>query len=306
MNTNHAADVDREHELGRARTKATRSDTERWSHRIAAILALAEDSAKRGDEAERDRLLEQASALQLKFAIADTMLRKEEGVGAEQISYKDFCTESNTPLIKVKRQIIQMVAEHCRGRVILMGEMQVTAKGLKMNKRAKMRVWAHESDLQFITAMYTSLLTQMQTMMANDETHPACEAGHGKMGQTHEGLWHCPECLTTLAPGYPKIANAWRVSYGYGWSSRVYSRLLEIKARQENQATSEPGTALVLRDRTGAVSTFVDQAIGKTRKARMRHDDKDEVGRAAGYVAGGLADLGQTRVRSADRCQLGS
>lgn len=276
MTHNYAEDIARQHEEGRATQRPTRSDTERWAQRIQAILALAE---REEDEGRRDALLEQASALQLKFAIADTALRVGERRGAEEIVFKDFCGESNTPLIKAKRILINIIALHHRGRAVMMGEWKDGPKGRKLDRRAKVRVWAHESDLQFITVLYTSLLTQMQRMMATEEA----------------ALF-----------GNRKVPQAWRVSYAHGWVERIQARLQEIKERTERAATQgEPGTALVLRDRQGAVHHHVASAIGETKKTRYRINDTDRAARQAGYTAGGLADLGQRGVPDGQRRQLG-
>lgn len=151
---------------------------------------------------------------------------------------------------------------------------------MAMQEAAQRR--AHESDLGFITVLYTSLITQMQTMMAQDER---VEKIRGFRGAT---------------PG------AWRVSYAYGWVNRISVRLAELKARTETEATTEPGTALVLRDRGASVVTFVADSIGKTRKTNYKLHDTSAAGRASGYAAGGRADLGQDKVGGPARRALGS
>lgn len=248
---------------------------EQAARRIQALLALAEDAAKANNEELRDTYLEKASALQLKFAIADAMLRTEDREGIEEA---EFCRESNTLLIKAKRILINELADLNRGTSILMPEWQRSAKGTpKLNRRAYIRVYAHKSDLDFIRMMYTSLIIQMQTMMAADERAEI------------EGAFGGPKSMT----------NAWRVSYAYGWVRRVVARLREAKARQEAAETaSTPGTALVLADRKALVTKHLEQAHPSLRKHNPRHDDKDPRGRAAGHAAGNRADLGQRKMGS--------
>lgn len=260
---------------------------ENISNKIQALLALAEDAARRGDEAHRDVLLERASAMQLKYAIADAMSQAKHGVTADKIITADFCTESNTPLIKAKRQLINELANLYRGKAVMLGEWKDKAKGRrKYDHRAKIRVWAHQSDLEFITALYNSLILQMQTMMAADERHYMPGFGQ-RPGVKQQGV------------------AAWRVSYAYGWVSRVVTRLREAKLRTEGVAeTGQPGTALVLRDRSQAVADQVSDLYPKLRNAGYRVDDKDLAGRAAGQAAAERADLGHRKVGN-ERAQLG-
>jgi hypothetical protein len=256
---------------------------DRMAAKIAALLAQAEGEAKAGNEAARDVFLEKAAALQLKYAIEDAMLRRDHGVGSEEIVHADFCRESNTPLIKAKRELIAGLAELYRGRAILMPEWQPRkdGKGLKLNRRAYVRVYAHESDLRFINQLYTSLILQMQTMMAADE-------------RRHTEIWR-------------SNLPAWRVSYAYGWVGRVCARLREAGQRNEAAAeTGAPGTALVLRDRTALVNDHVTASIGKTGKAKYRRDDNDVAGRRAGRAAAEQADLGGKKVQGTQTRQLNS
>lgn len=255
------------------------------SIKIQKLLALAESEAAAGNEAARDTLLEKAAALQLKYAIADAML----AVGTQnkdELAFGDFCTESNTPLIKAKRQLINGLAIHNRGKAIMMGEFRTKRDGSsRWDRRAKVRVYAHQSDLDFITMLYNSLIIQMQTMMAADER------------LYKEGAM--------LPGGGGKGWAAWRVSYAYGWVARVLGRIAEAAQRNETAAeTTEPGTALVLRDRTQLVKNFVDQRHAKLRKTSYRHDDHDEDGRRAGRAAAERADLGGEKITEDEKRRL--
>ena len=251
---------------------------EQAARRIQALLALAEDAAKNNNEELRDTYLDKASALQLKFAVSEAMLRTEDREGIEEA---EFCRESNTPLIKAKRILINELASLNRGSAVMMSEYQPTKNdGIKLNRRAYIRVYAHRSDLDFVRMMYTSLLLQMQTMMATDERLEAFRSG-----------W--------------KVTNAWRVSYAYGWVGRVVARLREAKERQEAAETaSEPGTALVLADRQALVVKHFEANVGSLRKHKPRHDDNDASGRVAGRAAGDRADLGQRKVSNSSTKRL--
>lgn len=239
------------------------------ARRITKLLASAEDAAKAGDEALRDAFLDKATALQLKYVVDMTLVGGD--ATAEMVLWQDFCQESNTPLIKAKRTLVANLAVLYRGSALMMGDWKISRDGLskKWDQRAKVRVWAHTTDLELISGLYTSLLLQMQSQMARDERAVAT-----------------------------KITNAWRVAYAHAWVRRVLVRLREVKERQEAGYDSTPGAALALRDR-GEVATAAMHASldgGKVHTRKVKIADGDARGRAAGDAAGRLADLGQQRV----------
>lgn len=275
--------------------KSTTAD--QAARRIAALLAQAEDAAKRGEERERDKYLEKASALQLQYVIDEAMLQRAGQKSSEEIVYADFCEESNSPLIKAKRTLIQAVATFNRGKVVLLGDYKTQKGGQRAgqrvyDRRAKMRVWAYESDLRFITTLYTSLLVQMETMMAADE----------------RGQGFAREAVAALGgSGRRTGAQAWWTSYAHGWTDRIWSRLQEIEIRNKQGAeTSAPGTAIVLRDRNALVEQRFAEIYPNSKKFRAPRSDNSVAGRQAGRAAANRADLGQTRVATGQRGQLGS
>jgi hypothetical protein len=239
---------------------------EQAARRIAGLLALAEDAAKRGDLAARDTYLQKATGLQHQYAI-DQVLLESQGQATEGIVSAEFCAESNTPLIKAKRDLIVGLAKLYRGEAALCSRWDPVKR--KMDKRAYIQVWAHRSDLEFITQLYTSFILQMQTEMARDERF------------THE-----------------KVTAGWRVSYAHAWVQRVYWRLWDLQAIQDRAVKATgTGAELVLRDKAEIVKAFADKEVGGFGKARkMPTSDKNSAGRAAGDAAGCRADLGQKRV----------
>jgi hypothetical protein len=256
-------------------------DRAKLAIKIQALLAQAEGEAAAGNEAARDTFLEKAAALQLKHAIEDAML----AVGTQnkdEITTADFCTESNTPLIKAKRQLINGLASWNRGKAVMMGDHKPKrGGGTRWGKRAKIRVYAHQSDLDFITMLYNSLILQMQTMMAADERVAQLQAYRGA------------------------TAASWRVSYAYGWVDRVIGRIAEAARRNEAAAESgTPGTALVLEDRKAIVVKHVEGQFGQLRTTRYRIDDKSHDGRAAGRAAAERADLGNKKVSGSGTLRL--
>lgn len=240
---------------------------EQAARRIAGLLSLAEDAAKRGDEAQRDVYLQKATALQHQYAVDQVLLEMHGQQATEEIVSAEFCRGSNTPLIKAKRELITCLAHLYRGTAAMSGEYDYEKR--KMNKRAYITVWAHASDLAFITQLYTSFILQMQTAMAHDER------------LTHE-----------------KVTNGWRVSYAHSWVRRVYWRLGDLQRAQDaTTAATGSGAELVLRNKAEVVSAYASAEVGGfTKSRRIPTSDNSAAGRAAGDAAGRRADLGQKRV----------
>jgi hypothetical protein len=245
------------------------------ARRIAAILAMAEDAAKAGNEELRDTCLDKATALQLQYVIDDGMIAGQSRPTEETMGEEDFCTESNTPLIKAKRELVAALAGLYRGRAVMMGEWTVH-KGTgapKWDKRAKVRVYAYTSDLSFIRAMYTSLLLQMGTEMSRDE----------------KKYFMISSAKGTVA--------GWRTSYAHSYVARAVGRLYAMKESQEKTVRdTAPGAVLVLRDRATAVDKYVDNLHTDLRKTRYKINTGNADGVAAGRAAADRADLGGCRV----------
>lgn len=251
------------------------------ARRISALLAQADDAAKAGRNGERDAFLSKATALQLQYVVDEALLASHGQAAQETVDYEDFCRESNTPLIKAKRQLVSALADLYRGQAILMGDWKKGPNGTKWDRRAKVRVYAHTNDLKFIRQMYLSMILQMQAEMAKDEQDVVVHTATNK------------------------VPNAWRVSYAHAWVNRVYHRLRELNRSQEHdQETSTPGSGLVLRDRSMVVQEAVNAAFSKLHTRKVKQSPTHEGGRAAGDAAGYRADLGQTRVHANDTAAL--
>lgn len=235
------------------------------ARRIAAILAQAESYAKLGNLDARDAALAKAAGLQHKYAV-DQILLEAQGEKPEEVVFADFCAESNTPLIKAKRQLVVGLAHLYRGHTMMCSKWDPIKK--KLDKRAYLRVHAYQSDLDWITKLYTSLILQLQTEMAKDER-------------------------TAFPAKGAKGVSSWRVSYAHGWVTTVYYRLERLK--QEQGTTTEPGTALALVDKGNRVKNHVESTHSLAKAKRIPTSDKNSAGRAAGAEAGRRADLGQKR-----------
>lgn len=125
-------------------------------------------------------------------------------------------------------------------------------------------VFGYQSDLDLVDLLYTSLLLQAQNAL-----------NHAPRGD-----------------------RSFRTSFWYGFASRVYQRLEEAKRTAET--TSEPGTALVLRDRMDDVSAAVREAFPRLRSSSAGRVS-DRSGYYSGQAAANRADLGGTRLAGTRR-----
>lgn len=245
---------------------------EQAARRIAAILAQAESYAQLGNLEARDTMLEKAAGLQHKYAVDQIMLEQQGETATEEIVFGDFCDESNTPLIKAKRQLVINLAFLYRGHTMMCGRWSKEKQ--KYDKRAYLRVHAHTSDLSWITQLYTSLILQLQTEMAKDERR---------------------EFATKSAKG----VSSWRVSYAHEWVRVVTTRLAALN--RQNEQEHVPGAALALADKGEKVKSFVEGTHALSKGKRIPTSDKNGAGRAAGREAGYRADLGQKRTGAGER-----
>jgi hypothetical protein len=222
--------------------------------KVRGLLAKAESTT---NEAERDAYLAKAQQLQDAYKISSTLLAASGQAKREGIDYTDTCNERNTPLIKAKRELIIGLADlnNC---TTVMGP-----------SRAYIRVFGHNSDRDFVLAMFNSIMLQLQAAMARDEEGPD---------------------------------KGWRVSYAHGYVRRVYSRLKQAQERSqaENPTTGDRrSNALVLVDRTALVSKHMNDFYGDQLKVGRRiptEAGRNEAGYRSGDAAGMRADLGGARV----------
>lgn len=239
---------------------------QKQAERIAALLAKAESTEH---QAERDALIEKATAMQFKYAIDEAMLGASGQQTNDVIGKIKLCEERNTPLIKAKRELATGLAYLNRSRPFL------------GYKRAYIQIVGFESDLRFIQSMYTSLLLQMQTEMARDER------SYGDAAVT---------------------VKAWRVSYAHAYVARVLQRMRLIQAEAKRDAeASAPGSSLVLVDKAGRVDNWIAEQYGPTRSGKRipTNAGSSWAGASAGRAAADRADLGGKCV-GGSRTALGS
>lgn len=220
-----------------------------WTDKIRKLLQKAEGTSI---DAERDTFLAKATELARDHAVDMHNLGvanpdRREPIG-KRVYFRD---DKHSSLIKARRELLFSMADLNRCRTVMYG-------------RAYVEVVGHESDMDMVDLMYTSLLLQLQTAMAR------AEAGLGS-----------------------GALRSWRTSYAHGWVHRVYSRLLQ--ARRTNNTT--PGTDLVLADRSALVQAYMTETYPKLRKgSSMGISTRDGSAYRQGAADANRADLGGARV----------
>lgn len=134
-------------------------------------------------------------------------------------------------------------------------------------------VYGFKSDLENAKMLYLSLCVQGERFLARTPT---------------------PSYATT---------RAFRTSWWAGYTSRLSERVKEAMARTRQEASREPGTALVLRDRSLEVRDAFKAAHPSVRTRRVG-GGSSYAGHTAGRAAADRADLGQPRTGAGSRTAL--
>lgn len=236
--------------------------TKNYPDLIAKLLATAESLAQSGREEAAATYLAKASELQLEHMISDSDLRQSgKGPTDEIIAMTVRGVDKGAAFVKAKRDLVAGLASifHCKVNMAM--------------DRSIMTLYGYESDVTFVQQLLDSLLIQLHSHMLHDA------------GQELRRAFH--------------VDRSWKTSYAHGWVNRVVSRLRDFRKAQEFAAGQEMSTAVVLRDRSVAVTEYYnDRFAGKIRAGYKNQSVRDARGAAAGADAGNRADLGGTRIET--------
>lgn len=230
--------------------------------KIKALLAKAEDPAASPEEAEA--YFGRAADLMAKYGI-DQALLAEDGGRTDKIDYKVFDIKGK--YVPDRASLLFSIG-HALGAQNVFWKLTDSMTG---KRYYKVRVYAHESTLDRIEMLFSSL--QLQALN-----------GMGK-----------------ARPAYGESVTAYRKSWMAGFSSTVRKRLAQAEesALQEaQQETGGTGTELVLVKREAAVQQFFKAAHPGVKAAPRRRLTGTgwRDGRAAGARASlGGREIGQTR-----------
>ncbi|MFI5809182.1 DUF2786 domain-containing protein [Streptomyces sp. NPDC051561] len=224
---------------------------------IRALLAKAEDPATPEAEAELSR--KRAFEMMAKYGVEQAML--SDGDAARDALTNKEITLAN-PWAMERVRLINHIALALGCKLIHLGR-----DGSGPARRV--HLFGHESDIQRVELLYTSLLLQMNSGLA------------AQFVPVRDGV------------------RAWRRSWIVGFIGRVGARIEEAErgareeARQEVTVTGRSG-ALVLADRKSAVERSFQDAYPRTRKGGSSKVTGSGFG--DGWAAGGRADIGGRRI----------
>jgi hypothetical protein len=143
--------------------------------------------------------------------------------------------------------------------------------------RSAIILYGFKSDVDFVEAMYTSIVIQLRSHMGTDFI-----------------------LADKKPPYYIKLnKRTWCTSYAHGYVARVLERIRYSRRDQENEArVSTPGAGMVLYDRNQAVTKFYDDRLSgvKLRSTYKNRSINDRGAMVSGYHAGDRADIVHTRV----------
>ncbi|MFF3554574.1 DUF2786 domain-containing protein [Streptomyces tsukubensis] len=221
---------------------------------VRALLAKAEDAATPEAEAELARV--RAFEMMAKYGIEMAML-SEEQPGRDVPTDRQIVLDNPWAMERVR--LINQITLALGCQLIHLGR-----DGAGPARRV--HIFGHQSDLDRIELLYTSLLLQM-----------------------HSGLAAQPVPVGTSG------VRAWRRSWLLGFIHRVGKRIEEAeneaRAAAQNEITATGrSTALVLADRKAVVEAKYRSAYPRARTGRTTTMTGSGFG--DGWAAGGRADIG--------------
>jgi hypothetical protein len=222
--------------------------------KVRGLLAKAEDPA--ATPAEAEVFSAKAEELMAKYAI-DAALIDARSDTREKPEARRFDIDPGYNLPKATMWAVIAQAHRCK------------VVRHRTGRRTAVTVVGYPSDIDVVELLFTSLSLQ---------------AANGMIAASRERPW--------LSAGE---VRSFRTSFLYGFASTVQRRLEEIRRRTEAEAvSSEPSTALVLRDRSQDVEQLYADMFPSLGKARATANNG--AGFRVGRAAGERADLNQTRV----------
>ncbi|MFZ1309028.1 MAG: DUF2786 domain-containing protein, partial [Candidatus Microthrix parvicella] len=234
---------------GRSIRDPASADRDPMLERIRALLAKAEST---DFEEEAMAFTAKAQELITRHAIDSALLDDAGGTGGEEPGI--IRVPLDPPYWDAKGLMLQIVAERTRCRALMM-------TGLNMS-----RVVGYPSDLEAVEMLFTSLLIQAQTSLA--------QAGR------------------SAPPGTRTRSTSYRASFLVAYAGRIGERLAEINAAVASEVAETQGGGFlpVLRAREDTIDEFMAEHYGDSAKARIR-GGYDSAASAHGRMAADSAKL---------------
>jgi hypothetical protein len=245
---------------------------ERKLRQIQTMLDLASD--ERTPEGEREAAMNRAMALMAAYGVDEMMLNARRGQHTDPVIRHRI--PMSDPYSYEKMHLAHEIASalNCKTTYQHLGR-RVTS----------ITLFGFKSDVERVELLYTSLLLQAVNGVRNER--PA---------------WYASAAET----------RSYRKNWLVGFANRVGTRLWlkEKEAREahdqahRNDASGEPGTALVLSTRAQKVKAFYEEETTDIKFGRKSRRSYGEEGYGDGSRAGSKADLGGTGVTTGERPAL--
>lgn len=231
----------------------------RMLEKVKKLLNKAEDPACTTFEAEA--LNDKAAELIARYGIEAAMLTKDDPAKTEKMV--SLRMKFDSPYSNQKLNLAYAIAKAFRCQAIVLRE---------LDKSAILRVIGYQSDVRRTEFLFNHLAIQAQIgMVLADSDKPA-----------HEH------------------AKAWRTSWYGGFIISVRERLEAMERKVVNEATTgDPGTALMVADRSAQVKNMFDQLYPKTRK--LKSAGSRGTGWGSGADSGNRADIGHGRIGNTNK-----
>jgi hypothetical protein len=216
--------------------------------RIRNLLAKAESTTF---EAEAMAFTAKAQELMTRHAIDAAMVHGRSRSDDRPVAIR---LPIDAPYIEPKTLLLQTVADATRCRTVFLPELAMST------------VVGYPSDLEAVELLFTSLLVQAQTAMA--------------------------DAAKRAPAGSRPRSQSFRSAFLAGYTNRIGARLREINDAVYAQVESERGAAFlpVLRSRSTAVDDFIADRFGTLRNSSVRRQ-YDAAGWTSGTVAADNAHL---------------
>lgn len=228
---------------------------------LSKIRALLDKAESTTFPEEAEALSAKASELMVKYHIDEAQLnasrpRQDRGVVIEKT-----IDLGKGPYVGARQILIGQITDAFDARLLL-------SQGYK-GKNA--HVVAHESVVEQVEVLYTSLLLQATRAVAAAKVPPR-----------EHGL---------------RFRRSFLISFAYRVGDRLREQLASAVAAADESASTS--VALVLVDRKSEVDSWVDQAYPRLRKAPNLSASSSAAGREQGTAAGSRADIGGRSVSGA-------
>jgi hypothetical protein len=254
---------------------------------IRKLLALAE---RAGTEAEAEVANRKAEAMIAEYGIEAAMLA-DAGAIADEVGNRIMVLPD--PYARQKAQLLTDISGPLRVQVIWNLAASRRIKGFQVH------LFGMQSDLDRLDVLFTSLLVQAATGMA--QARPDAVAGWRQ--QDLSWTW-----VNELKPTATQVA-AFRRDWLAGFGRKVSLRLKESENRAKADAPAAsggaPGAELVLVHRDDLVKRAIRgfyPRLGSSRARAVRNADAYN----HGYAAGARADLGGARIAGRTRRSIGN